>query len=600
MGSIRMPAVRHLWLLPGAVMTLFAAMPQAGYAASGGAVSWGENSHGQLGTIYKSQREEAPVAVEGLNNVTAIADAASFNLALLSNGTVESWGGNIYGQLGNGGHKANWELGKSHVAVAELSGVRSIAAANEHALALLENGTVKAWGNNMYGQLGNGVGGIGTTSESQRVPQTVHGLTNVIGIASGGGSNYALLANHTVMAWGNNTKGQLGIGKLGPSYCETETGKGERAEACSTTPLQVVTAKGKPLERVAAVYAGDAAGYAVLENGRVMSWGSNLKGQLGQLGVEAGFHAKNIPPGEVMRSNREALSGVVAIAAGANHALALLKTGQVPTPVTGLERVSAISAGGTHALALLDAGAAPPAPLISVTPGSKALNLSWTVNGADRVMWRAFERSEPASEFEEGARKEEESPNEPRATSEAEAAKEAEIAEEAEAAVEQEEVKATESPKRAPQTDKGNARAGRSKGQAEAKGSEGKPSAAGKAGEAMGPEGKASPTAKASGAKGTEANASAPPQTGEAKGAEVSTAEATEGSEEAKGPTEAGSTVHGRAKLEHIRLSGNEYSAVSSGLYGVPLQAIPYEVKIETDKGEIERKTRTFVAIPLP
>ena len=124
--------------------------------------------------------------MEGLTNIRSVAAAESFSLALLSDGTVASWGGNVYGQLGNNGYKANWELGKSHVQVSGLSGVKAIAAANTHALALLSDGTVRTWGSNQYGQLGNGKGGFeAATGQNQRVPKTVEGLTHVTAIAAG-------------------------------------------------------------------------------------------------------------------------------------------------------------------------------------------------------------------------------------------------------------------------------------------------------------------------------------------------------------------------------------------------------------------------------
>jgi alpha-tubulin suppressor-like RCC1 family protein len=309
---------------------LLAALPTAAQASGGAAVSWGENNHGQLGAIFRSLREESPVAVEGMDDITAIAATPSFDLALLSNGTVASWGANVHGQLGDGGDSDSWEEGQSHVSVSGLSGVSALAAANEHALALLANGTVRAWGNNLYGQLGDGTAGFEKqTGVDQRLPQAVQGLANAIAVAAGGASDYAILANHTAMAWGSNTKGQLGVGRSGPEYCESEVGKGRRTEACSTLPLPVETAAGGPLEHVVAIAAGGQAAYALLEDGHVMSWGSNSKGQLGRLGIPVGARAKDNPPGEVMSSDGEPLSGVVAIAAGAGHVLALLSDNRV-------------------------------------------------------------------------------------------------------------------------------------------------------------------------------------------------------------------------------------------------------------------------------
>jgi alpha-tubulin suppressor-like RCC1 family protein len=311
-------------------MTIFAAAPATGYAESGAsAVSWGGNAHTELGTGFKDTYEESPVPVIGLNDITALAAGSEFTLALLSDGTVRAWGDNNFGQLGDGtGGKpfGTWAKGIDTVTVSGLSGVRAIAAANSHALALLENGTVKAWGNNYYGQLGNGIPwDKEKAGENQGVlPKTVPELTNVMAIASGGGSNFALLSNHTLMAWGENPNGQLGIGEIGPETCVNRL---PTEVACSSIPRPVVTATGKALKNVLAVSAGPKAAYALLENGHVMSWGANVNGQLGTGSAPLRV---NLTPEPVKRaSSGEALNGVVAISAGAFDALALLETGQV-------------------------------------------------------------------------------------------------------------------------------------------------------------------------------------------------------------------------------------------------------------------------------
>src|ERR1700722_14572158 len=95
--------------------------PTAATSAGMAAVSWGQDDHGQLGTIYKDPYEELPVDVEGLTTIKAIQATESFNLALLSNGTGASFGGNDMGQLGENERKSNWERGLSHVMVKELS-----------------------------------------------------------------------------------------------------------------------------------------------------------------------------------------------------------------------------------------------------------------------------------------------------------------------------------------------------------------------------------------------------------------------------------------------------------------------------------------------
>ncbi len=89
---------------------------------------------------------------------------------------------------------------------------RRISAGSTHTLAVLPDGTVKAWGSNSYGQLG-----LGNTS-NQLAPQTIPGLSGVTAVSAGGDHSFALLANGTVMAWGHNNNGQLGLGSVTNHY----------------------------------------------------------------------------------------------------------------------------------------------------------------------------------------------------------------------------------------------------------------------------------------------------------------------------------------------------------------------------------------------
>lgn len=170
---------------------------------NGTVMAWGENAHGQLGN-GSITNSDVPVAVTGLTGVTAIAAGGSHNLALLSTGAVWAWGDNASGQLGNGA-TGNGEL--TPVAVKELStGVTAIGAGDNHSLAVLAAGTVDAWGENAHGQLGNG------TTTSSDVPVAVTGLTEVTKVSGGGFFSMALHGNGTVATWGSNVHGQLGNG----------------------------------------------------------------------------------------------------------------------------------------------------------------------------------------------------------------------------------------------------------------------------------------------------------------------------------------------------------------------------------------------------
>jgi alpha-tubulin suppressor-like RCC1 family protein len=134
--------------------------------SSGTVECWGYNHNSQLGNGTTAD-SPAPVTVSGLSGVSAISGRSDHTCALLSGGTVKCWGDNYLGQLGNGNTKTDYSM---PVAVSGLSGVGAISAGSAHTCALLSVGTVECWGWNVSGQLGDG-----TTTDSS-TPVTVRGL----------------------------------------------------------------------------------------------------------------------------------------------------------------------------------------------------------------------------------------------------------------------------------------------------------------------------------------------------------------------------------------------------------------------------------------
>lgn len=323
-------------------------------AAENFAVGWGEDLRGQLGTLFKAPWEERPVTADGERHLAAVSQGGSFTLMLHEDGTLTAAGAGYWGSLGYGGRKATWEQGKTEVPVSGLSGVKSIASGGESSLALMNDGTVKAWGNNFFGILGNGKGGFEKeTGESQLVPKDVKALdeAGTTSVAAGGGDGYAVLSSGHVMGWGRNDQGQLSIPWPGECVkrktCEVEArelsekaGKREVAHmcyteikwvACEKTPTTVMEVEGgveKALEHVIQISVGNVSTYALLENGEVESWGNDGKGALGQK-LEPAPHTAWSRPGRVMVSETETLKHVVAVEGGYNHGLALLENGTV-------------------------------------------------------------------------------------------------------------------------------------------------------------------------------------------------------------------------------------------------------------------------------
>jgi alpha-tubulin suppressor-like RCC1 family protein len=266
--------------------------------SDGTALSWGNNGSGQLGngTIFAST---TPVQTFGLGSgsgVIALTSRGQTTLALRSDGSVLAWGRNANGQLGNGTMdnkntpiqvvcRAGDVPGSTFCSSAGyLRGVTAVAAGNGHSLALLNDGTVLAWGANGNGQLGDGtmmqrnfpvnVCAAGATPPCSVVNGNI--LHDVSGIAGGGTSSFAPTSTGAVLAWGNNANGFLGDGtqtqKIIPVNVHCRAGDALGTLFCSNTGF---------LQGVSAITAGVNSPFALMNDGTVLAWGLNLVNQLG-------------------------------------------------------------------------------------------------------------------------------------------------------------------------------------------------------------------------------------------------------------------------------------------------------------------------------
>ncbi len=258
--------------------------------ADGTIWAWGDNWTGQLGDGTTDSRP-TPVRVAGLSSVTAIAAGVVHSLALRADGTVWAWGYNGHGQIGDG---TMIMTRTTPVRVAGLSGVKAIFAGSYNGFAVLADGTVRGWGGNGCGELGDG----DTTNRGSPVP-VLAGLGAIKAIAAGHGHTLVLLTNGTVRAVGCNAYGQLGDGTM---------------ENIRTSPVPV-----KGLDGVTAVAAGGVHSLALRGDGTVRSWGNNEWGQLGD-----GTVTNRATPIRVRN-----LGTVAAIATGANHNLVARRDGTV-------------------------------------------------------------------------------------------------------------------------------------------------------------------------------------------------------------------------------------------------------------------------------
>jgi alpha-tubulin suppressor-like RCC1 family protein len=293
---------------PEAVLGLTAPVTQIAIAgqhaiallADGTVETWGQNGYGTLGLGTTGHGSEtccfSPVAaaVPGLHEVVQVAAGGADDAVLLRNGHVYAWGENHSGQLGDGTTTEK----DSPTLVAGLEGVHAIAlgglaSVGSHMLALIGDGTVRAIGENSAGQLGDGA-----TSDSSS-PVTVAGLSGVTQLAAAASHNLALLSGGGVRAWGQDKYGELGAGATG--RC------GRTLVPCATAPVTV------PLSGASAVSAG--LGYSLaVAGGNVYAWGKNRYGTLGD-----GTEIVHTSPERI-----GTLSGATQVVAGEQHAFAFL------------------------------------------------------------------------------------------------------------------------------------------------------------------------------------------------------------------------------------------------------------------------------------
>jgi len=349
--------------LDGAATIVAGRYHSAAVTADGKVWTWGHNNFGQLGDGTATDRL-APAMVTGLTvgKITAIAAGEAHSMAVESNGYVWSWGDNVSGQLGSGDYLDGLSPARTAAGVG-IANVISPAAGRISSLALSSKGTVYSWGDNSQGQLG-----IGSTTDSNTPGYVWLGLLPFFGVksvAASGDFALALKADGTVWAWGDKTFDQLG-----------------RGDGSTTDILSPVQSWSGQLDGVTAIAAGRYHALAQISNGTIRSWGYNALGQLGD-----GTTSNSTTAPKVVKEGTDIISGtlgnVAAVAAGNNHSLALLSSGVVMswgyngygqlgnndashqsqkraalvvsnTGTGFLGRVRAIAAGANHSLALLD------------------------------------------------------------------------------------------------------------------------------------------------------------------------------------------------------------------------------------------------------
>jgi alpha-tubulin suppressor-like RCC1 family protein len=309
--------------------------------------TWGANFSGKLGVGLDQTnltRQLVPTEVHGagnvgfFNSVTAIMGGEVHNVALKSDGTVWTWGANMFGQLGNGSTNA------ANIPVqAGLNSIKGLGGRGYHTLAADSSGSIWGWGWNAAGELGNGTSnfttvpvmvlgltnpamvsagykfsialmtngtvyqwGHGRVIGNSPTPVQTPGLSNIIAISAGWDHALALRSDHTVWAWGLNGHGEVGDG---------------------TTNNRVAPVQITALSNMVAVSGGDWHSAALDANGVVWKWGRNDVGQLGLGNADANPHP--LPATIQLDNYGSGFSNVVMVAARDWHNIALKADGSV-------------------------------------------------------------------------------------------------------------------------------------------------------------------------------------------------------------------------------------------------------------------------------
>ena len=261
--------------------------------SSGGVKCWGQNIYGGVGN-GNTLDQFSPISVSGLTSgVVAVNGGTAYHTcALLSNGSIKCWGFNGYGQLGDGTTTDRY----TPVTVSNPpTGVVAIGAGSSHTCTLNSSGGVQCWGGNYSGQLGDG------TTVQRTSPVQVSGLSSgVKQLAVGADHTCVLTTGNGVKCWGYNSEGELG----------------DSSNTNRTAPVDVTGLT----SGVASIGSGSFHTCAVLESGAVKCWGYNGSGRLG----DGTTTTRNNPV-----SVSGLTSGIASVTGGDAHSCAVTSTNSV-------------------------------------------------------------------------------------------------------------------------------------------------------------------------------------------------------------------------------------------------------------------------------
>jgi len=259
---------------------------------------WGGNAYGQLG-IGNNTDQYTPMQVGGINTLFAgITVGTLHTCAILGNGALKCWGYNGFGQLGyQSGGSQDWANTPVLVNLSSNSAI-AVSAGYMHTCAILDDGTLKCWGLNGYGQLGDG-----STSTQQYTPTSISlGNHTAVAISTGEYHTCAILDDGSLSCWGKNTWGQLGNGNTNQQNSPVNVNLGSGRTALAVSAASEYTC-------------------ALLDTGSIKCWGRNNFGQIGNGGALTAHYSS---PQDVSLGINDT---AIAISAGHQHSCAILDSG---------------------------------------------------------------------------------------------------------------------------------------------------------------------------------------------------------------------------------------------------------------------------------
>lgn len=250
------------------------------------------NSKGESGAVSLNTRTK-----KAFIETCPASGGVKFSAYLDEIGQIWMWGDNTYGQLGDKSNtQRNLPVKVSDFSGNPVTGFIQVSAGANHIIALKDDGTVWAWGNNAQYQLG-----IGSVVTTRNYAAQVTGVSNIVRIQSGFHHSYAIDRDGFLWAWGNNANGQVGNGNNSPTSV--------------STPYKITS-----ITNVIDVSGGNYHSVALTDNGSVYTWGGGSNGELGQGSVNTSQFTPLLLAGTGL---------VKKVSGGQNHTLLLKEDGTV-------------------------------------------------------------------------------------------------------------------------------------------------------------------------------------------------------------------------------------------------------------------------------